>query len=64
MAFHTPAHSTSTQTLILAKISIIVAVLITAFVTAFIVQNQLERYEIAPEQIPIADLNVWGALGK
>ena len=64
MAFHTSVHPPSTHTILLTKISIILAVIITAFVSAFILQTQLERYHIPIEQIPIANMNPWGALGK
>lgn len=64
MAFQTSVHTPSAHMLLLTRISILLAVIITAFVSVFMVQQQLERYQIPTEQIPIADLNVWGALGK
>jgi steroid 5-alpha reductase family enzyme len=64
MAFHTSTHTPSPHELVVARISIALAVIITAFVSVYIAQTQLQRYQIAPEQIPIADMNVWNALGK
>jgi hypothetical protein len=64
MAFHTPAHKLSPHAVVATQISILLAVIITALVSAFVVQTQLQRHHITPEQIPIADLNVWGALGR
>lgn len=64
MTFQTSVHTPSIDALIVAKVSIVLAVIITAIVSAFVVQTQLQRYQIPPEQLPIADMNVWGALGK
>lgn len=64
MTFHTSTHTPSPHERLVASISIVLAVMLTAVVTIFVVQTQLQRYQIAPEQIPIAERNVWNALGK
>jgi hypothetical protein len=62
MTFHTSTPPPSAHALLVAKVGIVLAVITTAIVTMFVVQTQLQRYQIAPEQIPIADLNAWGEL--
>jgi hypothetical protein len=63
MAFHSPVHSPAAHTLAMVRWGILLAVILTALLSALLVQSQWERYEIYPEQIPIADQPLWKALG-
>lgn len=62
MSFHSPVHPPSRHTLVVAQLAILATVILTAMLSALIVKGYLEQYEIYPDQIPIADMNVWEAL--
>lgn len=62
MSSYSPINSPSKQTLAWARGFIIFAVLLTAFASALIVQLRLQDYQINPDQIPIANMNIWKAL--
>lgn len=64
MAFHTPVHTPSRETLALTRLGIVLAVVLTAIASAMIVKMRLDHYQINPDQIPIADMDVWRALGR
>jgi hypothetical protein len=64
MAVHSQIHSPSSHTLALMRWGIVLLVILTALLSTLIVQSQWERHEIYPEQIPIADQNLWKALGR
>ncbi|MBE7383994.1 MAG: hypothetical protein F6J95_021575 [Leptolyngbya sp. SIO1E4] len=62
MSSHAPIYTPSAQTLTLARLGILLAVLMTALASIFIVESQLQRHQIYPDQIPIANLNFWKTL--
>lgn len=57
-------HTPSPRTLLLTKLGILLVVIMTGLLSVVLLRSQLERYEIQPEQIPIADLKTWNALGR
>ena len=57
-------HTPSPQTLLLTKLGILLVVIMTGLLSAMLMRSQLERNEIQPEQIPIANLKTWNALGR
>jgi len=64
MASQLRLHAPSPKTLLLTKLSIVLAVIVTGLVSMMLVRSQLEQHHIQPEQIPIAELRVWNALGR
>ena len=62
MSSYSPIHAPSKQTLAWARAFIILAVIMTAFASAIVVQLRLQHYQINPDQIPIANMNIWRAL--
>lgn len=64
MASQFQLHSPSSKTLLLAKLGIVWVVIVTGLVSVTLVRSQLERHQIQPEQIPIAELRIWNSLGR
>jgi hypothetical protein len=57
-------YSPSARSLRLAQASILLLVIMTGIVSALLVRSQLERHEMQPELLPIANIKTWEALGR
>ena len=62
MSSYSPIHSPSQQTMARTRLAIIFAVLLTALASVLVVQLRSQHYQINPDQIPIANMNIWQAL--
>jgi len=64
MATQLHLQTPSSQTLLLTRLGILLVVMITGLLSTMLLRSQLEHYEIPPEQIPLANLQTWEALGR
>ncbi|MGF1521787.1 MAG: hypothetical protein ACFBSF_05640 [Leptolyngbyaceae cyanobacterium] len=62
MSSYAPMHSPSKRAITQIRLGIVLTVLLTGLVSALIVQMRSQHYEINPDQIPLANMNVWQAL--
>ncbi|MEL6382396.1 MAG: hypothetical protein AAFQ89_07980 [Cyanobacteria bacterium J06626_18] len=62
MSSYLPMHSPSRQAIARTRLGVVLVVLLTALVSALIVQIRSQHYEINPDQIPLANMNIWRAL--
>ncbi|MEM0980915.1 MAG: hypothetical protein AAGH78_11650 [Cyanobacteria bacterium P01_H01_bin.58] len=57
------SHSLSGQTLTWARLSILLSVVLTILVTALMLSRSYPD-QMYPQLVPLADINVWHALGQ
>ncbi len=57
------AHSLSRQTLVWARFGILLSVILTAIFSAWVVARSPNQ-QLHPQPIPIAENNLWHALGR
>jgi len=65
MSVHSSSmHTLSDHAIAWTRLGIVLSVLMTALATICVVQWQSQHHHIVPEQLPIADMDVWKALGN
>ncbi|RZM77350.1 hypothetical protein [Leptolyngbya iicbica] len=64
MASHLTIYTPSPRSQHLMQASIVLLVLLTGIASALLVRSQLQRYEMQPHLIPIANGKTWEALGR